>query len=56
MSVSALILESGGDEDQAIVAVLLDAVEDQRGLPTLETIRRLFGERLAKNCEGIFEQ
>ena len=48
MSVSALVLESGSDEDQAIAALLHDAVEDQGGLPTLETIRRMFGERVAK--------
>jgi (p)ppGpp synthase/HD superfamily hydrolase len=47
MSVSALVLESGGDEDQAIAALLHDAMEDQGGLPTLETIRRMFGERVA---------
>jgi len=34
MSVSALVLENGGDEDQVIAALLHDAVEDQgAGLP-----------------------
>ena len=47
MAVAALVLESGGDEDQAIAALLHDAVEDQGGLPTLETIRHLFGDRVA---------
>jgi (p)ppGpp synthase/HD superfamily hydrolase len=47
MSVSALVLENGGDEDQAIAALLHDAVEDQGGKPTLDTIRHLFGERVA---------
>ncbi len=47
MSVCALVLESGGDEDQAIAALLHDAVEDQGGLPTLDAIRRLFGDRVA---------
>jgi (p)ppGpp synthase/HD superfamily hydrolase len=47
MAVSAIVLESGGDEDQAIAALLHDAVEDQGGLPTLDTIRRLFGDRVA---------
>jgi (p)ppGpp synthase/HD superfamily hydrolase len=47
MSVAALVLESGGDEDLAIAALLHDAVEDQGGLPTLETIRHLFGDRVA---------
>jgi (p)ppGpp synthase/HD superfamily hydrolase len=47
MSVCALVLESGGDEDQAIAALLHDAMEDQGGPPTLATIRRLFGDRVA---------
>jgi (p)ppGpp synthase/HD superfamily hydrolase len=48
MSVAALVLEAGGDEDQAIAALLHDAMEDQGGPPTLETIRRLFGDRVAE--------
>ena len=48
MSVAALVLEAGGgNEDQAIAALLHDAVEDQGGLPTLDLIRRLFGYRVA---------
>jgi (p)ppGpp synthase/HD superfamily hydrolase len=47
ISVCALVLESGGDEDLAIAALLHDAVEDQGGLPTLQTIRHLFGDRVA---------
>jgi len=53
MSVCALVLEAGGKEDQAIAALLHDAVEDQGGLPTLDTIRHLFGKRVAnivKSC------
>ena len=53
MSVAALVLEAGGDEDQAIAALLHDAMEDQGGLPTLATIRKLFGDRVAdtvKEC------
>jgi (p)ppGpp synthase/HD superfamily hydrolase len=52
MAVCALVLEAGGDEDQAIVALLHDAVEDQGGLPTLDTIRRLFGNRVAAAVES----
>ncbi|MGA7622931.1 MAG: HD domain-containing protein [Candidatus Acidiferrales bacterium] len=48
MSVAALVLEAGGDEDQVIAALLHDAMEDQGGPPTLETIRRLFGDRVAE--------
>ena len=47
MSVAALVLEVGGNEDQAIAALLHDAVEDQGGLPTLDVIRRPFGDRVA---------
>ncbi len=47
MSVAALVLESGGDEDQAIAALLHDAMEDQGGPPTLKMIRQLFGDPTA---------
>jgi len=47
MSVTALVLDNGGSEDQAIAALLHDAVEDQGGKPTLDTIRQLFGDRVA---------
>jgi (p)ppGpp synthase/HD superfamily hydrolase len=52
MGVCALVLEAGGDEDQAIAALLHDAVEDQGGLPTLQSIRHLFGERVAVAVES----
>lgn len=52
MGVCALVLESGGDEDQAIAALLHDAVEDQGGISTLQTIRQLFGERVATAVEA----
>jgi (p)ppGpp synthase/HD superfamily hydrolase len=47
MAVCSLVLEAGGDEDQAIAALLHDAVEDQGGVPTLDMVRRLFGHRVA---------
>lgn len=52
MSVCALVLEDGGDEDQAIAALLHDAVEDQGGAPVLEEIRERFGERVAVIVEA----
>src|SRR5881409_3775293 len=52
MAVCALVLEAGGDEDQAIAALLHDAVEDHGGLATLETIRHLFGEHVAAAVES----
>jgi (p)ppGpp synthase/HD superfamily hydrolase len=48
LSVTSLVLENGGDEDQAIAALLHDAVEDQGGIPTLQEIRKRFGERVAR--------
>jgi (p)ppGpp synthase/HD superfamily hydrolase len=47
LAVSALVLESGGDEDEAIAALLHDAVEDQGGLKTLGKIQERFGDRVA---------
>lgn len=46
LAVTALVLEHGGCEDEAIAALLHDAVEDQGGEATAETIERLFGERV----------
>jgi (p)ppGpp synthase/HD superfamily hydrolase len=47
MAVSALVLEYGGDEDQAIAGLLHDAIEDQGGAAMEEQIRARFGERVA---------
>ena len=44
LAVASLVLEHGGIEDQAIAALLHDAVEDQGGRDTLERIREEFGE------------
>ena len=52
LAVASLVLEAGGDEDQAIAALLHDAVEDQGGRPQLEKIRRHFGDRVARIVEG----
>lgn len=48
LGVTALVLEDGGDENQAIAALLHDAVEDQGGLATLEEIKTRFGVRVAE--------
>ncbi len=48
MTVAALVLENGGDEDQAIAAVLHDSVEDQGQFLTLKRIRERFGVRVAE--------
>lgn len=55
LSVAALVLEDGGDEDQAIAALLHDAIEDQGGDATRQEIRRLFGENVTKIVEGCTE-
>lgn len=43
MSVAALVLEAGGSEDEAIAALLHDAVEDQGGEPTRRAIYHHYG-------------
>jgi len=52
LSVASLVLEDGGDEDEAIAALLHDAVEDQGGLETREEILRRFGERVTMIVDG----
>jgi (p)ppGpp synthase/HD superfamily hydrolase len=52
LSVAALVLEASGDEEQAIAALLHDAVEDQGGLDTLHRIHERFGARVAAIVEG----
>jgi len=52
IGVCALVLEHGGDEDQAIAGLLHDAVEDQGGLPTLELIRERYGPEVARIVEA----
>jgi (p)ppGpp synthase/HD superfamily hydrolase len=47
LAVAGLVLEHGGTEDEAIAGLLHDAVEDQGGQPTLEVIRRGFGDEVA---------
>ncbi len=48
LAVSAIAIENGADEDQAIAALLHDAVEDQGGSERLADIRARFGERVAE--------
>ncbi len=50
--VTGLVIEDGGDEDQAIAAMLHDAVEDGGGRAMLERIARSFGPRVATIVEG----
>jgi GTP pyrophosphokinase len=52
LAVAALVLECGGTEDEAIAALLHDAVEDQGGAPTLAEIRGRYGPAVAAIVEG----
>ena len=52
LSVTALVLEDGGDEDEAIAALLHDAVEDQGGKATRKVIFDMFGGRVAEIVDG----
>jgi GTP pyrophosphokinase len=52
LAVAGLVLEHGGDEDEAIAALLHDAVEDQGGAATLRAIRERFGDTVAAIVEG----
>ena len=47
LAVTALVLEAGGSEDEAIGALLHDAVEDGGGPEMLVEIRERFGEDVA---------
>ena len=48
LGVTSIVLTHGGDEDEAIAALLHDAVEDQGGKPLLGKIRQRFGARVAR--------
>jgi len=52
LSVTALVIEHGGDEDEAIAALLHDAIEDQGGPQTREKIRGRFGDRVTEIVDG----
>ena len=52
LSVTALVLEDGGDEDEAIAALLHDAVEDQGGKATREVIFDMFGAKVIQIVDG----
>jgi (p)ppGpp synthase/HD superfamily hydrolase len=52
LSVAALVLEDGGDEDEAIAALLHDAIEDQGGEATRQVILNMFGERVCEIVDG----
>ncbi len=58
LAVCAIVLEDGGDKDEAIAALLHDGPEDAGGEQTLKEIERRFGTRVAgvvRECSDTFE-
>ena len=59
LSVAGLVIEAGGDETEAIAALLHDAAEDAGGEATLAEIRDRFGAEVAgivAECSDTFEK
>jgi (p)ppGpp synthase/HD superfamily hydrolase len=52
LGVTAIALEYGANETEAIAALLHDAVEDGGGAKRLRDIERKFGKKVAKIVEG----
>ncbi|NES04529.1 MAG: HD domain-containing protein [Okeania sp. SIO2F4] len=52
LGVASIALEYGADEDEAIAALLHDAIEDQGGPPIRAEIRLKFGERVTEIVDG----
>ena len=51
--VAGTVIEWGGDEDQAVAAILHDAIEDQSDKEPRLAIRRRFGARVEGMVEGL---
>ena len=59
LAVCSLVLQDGGDEDEAIAALLHDAAEDQGGEARLAEIEVEFGPNVMEivaQCSDTFEQ
>jgi GTP pyrophosphokinase len=52
LAVAAIVLEYGGNEDEAIAALLHDAIEDQGGAARGDEIGRRFGRDVLQIVEG----
>ncbi len=52
LSVASIAMRHGANEDEAIAALLHDAVEDQGGAPTLAKIKEKYGPDVAAIVEG----
>jgi (p)ppGpp synthase/HD superfamily hydrolase len=53
LAVTSIVIENSGTEDEAIAALLHDAVEDQGGAKTREEIRQRFGENVVAIVDGL---
>ncbi len=59
LAVASLVIEAGGDEDEAIAALLHDGPEDQGGLETLNEIHTRFGAKvkmIVTECSDTFDE
>ena len=59
LGVSSLVLEAGGDEDQAIAGLLHDTGEDCGGEPRLADVRARFGpdvEAIVRGCSDSLDE
>jgi (p)ppGpp synthase/HD superfamily hydrolase len=52
LAVTSIVIENGGTEDEAIAALLHDAIEDQGGDRVRRVIRERFGENVLAIVEG----
>ncbi|MGA2062012.1 MAG: HD domain-containing protein, partial [Thermoguttaceae bacterium] len=52
LGVTSIALDYGADDDEAIAALLHDAIEDQGGIATGEEIQRRFGPAVAAIVRG----
>ena len=52
LGVASIALEYGANEDEAIAALLHDAIEDQGGEATRQEIRRRFGDTVTEIVDG----
>jgi GTP pyrophosphokinase len=52
LGVASIVLEHGANEDEAIAALLHDAIEDQGGAATREEIRHRFGDTVTEIVDG----
>src|SRR5512135_2414132 len=53
LAVTAIVIENNGTEDEAIAALLHDAIEDAGGDPVRRVIRERFGNEVLDIVEGL---